>query len=797
MTPDGAEWDRLQELFHLMDSVPEVDRERQLIESGADSELRSRVLSMLRAQSRQVAAKPTSETAARRIGPYTVIERLGAGGIGTVYLVERDAGGVRQRAALKVLAPHAAGPAFVDRFRREQRILGSLDHPNITRMSDAGFGDRGEPYLVMEYVDGEHLDEYCDRHRVSVAGRLRLFLKIAEAVAYAHRNLVVHLDLKPSNILVTESGSPKLLDFGTSKVLQAQDGMTTTLPVTPAYASPEQLRNEAVTTACDVYSLGVILYELLVGARPSGEGSMLRMMERAIAETEPAPIEQNVTGGAAEKRGLTEGQLRSKLTGDLSIIVSKSLSARPRDRYSSVDAFAADLELYLEGRPVLARRQTTVYRVKKFVRRNGGKLALSLVTVVALLITAGYAWWNQRQALHEARRALVMQTFMTQLFRAANSNVTGKPVTTVKELLELGVQLAPSFVKDAGDLRQARLSLGESLYLSGDFATAKSLYSDALASAQTARDTGAQAESLSELGMIAYFQGQNDVALDDTEKGFNISLSRGVTPSIRLLGAQAYVLVHEDLGRTTEQNAGYLETAIKNGRAGQLADNRISAALIQLGGVLSNRRRYDDAVHAFEEGVALIRNDRLAMCDEAGGLYGLGGVFRNLDQNEKAIPVLRDSYQRMQTCYGNGFFTLQTLGYWADAMIVAGRGREALPELESSVALWQPPSMTKVAASQNFVILGRAYLAESRFKDAEHAAEQAFPLIDGQVAATDKRLGYVQLVWARALAGEKRYGEARAHAEMAERILNSNAISPMAKRYALESQGLVRDIRSR
>ncbi len=172
-----------------------------------------------------------------------------------------------------MLAPHAAGKMFFERFQREQRILASLEHPHIVRMLDAGLTENGNPYLVMEYVDGVHLDEYCDREKPDVVGRLRLLLTICEAVDYAHRNLVVHLDLKPSNLLVTSNGAVKLLDFGTSKLLEVDGAYSATLMATPAYASPEQLRNQAVTTACDVYSLGVIAFELLAGSRPSSQGA--------------------------------------------------------------------------------------------------------------------------------------------------------------------------------------------------------------------------------------------------------------------------------------------------------------------------------------------------------------------------------------------------------------------------------------------------------------------------------------------------------------------------------------------
>ncbi len=189
--------------------------------------------------------------------------------------------------ALKVLAPHAGGPSFIERFHREQHILASLDHPHITRLLDAGISDTGQPFLAMEYVDGVHLDEYCDTHRLSVAARIDVFIQICDAVSYAHRNLIVHLDLKPSNVLVTEEGAVKLLDFGTSKLIEPETLLTTTVLATPAYASPEQLRNEPVTTACDVYSLGAILFDLLAGRRAAGRISAAIMFERAMTEGEP------------------------------------------------------------------------------------------------------------------------------------------------------------------------------------------------------------------------------------------------------------------------------------------------------------------------------------------------------------------------------------------------------------------------------------------------------------------------------------------------------------------------------
>src|SRR5580692_1168432 len=362
MTLESENWQLLQELFHLAEATPEADRERVLAEKCPDPRLCLRALDLVTAATIDPGEEPAPAppTLTGKIGPYSLIRHLGAGGIGSVYLVERMVGGAIQRSALKVLAPHSAGSFFVERFHREQHILASLDHPNITRMLDGGLTDDGQPYLVMEYVDGVHLDVYCDEHKLSITERIEIFLHVCDAVAYAHRNLVVHLDLKPSNILVAKDGTVKLLDFGTSKLIQPDSQFTTTVMATPAYASPEQLRNEAVTTSCDIYALGGILFELLAGARPGSRASAAAMIERAILEQEPERLPGAVTPAAAEQRGMSESRLRQMLRGDLATIVQKCLRPRAKDRYPSIDPLVSDIQRYLSGRPVLARPQTTL-----------------------------------------------------------------------------------------------------------------------------------------------------------------------------------------------------------------------------------------------------------------------------------------------------------------------------------------------------------------------------------------------------------------------------------------------------
>ena len=308
---DSENWEELQALFSLAETTPAGQREAVLEAACKDVELRRRTLEILRAAEEAeaeaaLAANPKEgKETGRMMGPYRLVRLIGSGGIGTVYLAERMAGGAIQRSALKVLAPHAAGASFVERFQREQHILSSLDHPNITRMLDAGISEDGQPYLVMEFVDGVYLDKYCDEHKLGIEQRIELFLKVCDAVAYAHRNLVVHLDLKPANTLVTADAQVKLLDFGTSKLIEMDGRFTSTLMATPAYASPEQLRNEPVTTSCDVYSLGAMLFELLAGRRPEQHSSVAAMIERAVREQEPEGLESAVTAEAAQACGLT------------------------------------------------------------------------------------------------------------------------------------------------------------------------------------------------------------------------------------------------------------------------------------------------------------------------------------------------------------------------------------------------------------------------------------------------------------------------------------------------------------
>jgi WD40 repeat protein/serine/threonine protein kinase len=342
----------------------------------------------------------------RRIGPYSICEEIGRGGMGVVYSALRADGTFNKKFALKVVQYAAASEEIVARFRQEREILGRLDHPNIARLIDAGATDEGSPFYVMEYIEGQPIDTYCDERRLNVTQRIELFRSVCQAVQYAHQNLVVHRDLKPSNILVTSDGTVKLLDFGIAKVLDqsvALAPLDSTLTgmrlMTPEYASPEQIRGEPITTATDIYTLGVILYELVTGQRPYHLGNrLLQEIERVICEEEPTNPSTAVdevqadtsSSSAAEKSAVREGSianLKKRLSGDIDNMLLFALRKEPGRRYSSAEQFEADLRRHLDGLPVLARKDTLAYRAQKFLSRH--RLPITAASAFVLLLAGG------------------------------------------------------------------------------------------------------------------------------------------------------------------------------------------------------------------------------------------------------------------------------------------------------------------------------------------------------------------------------------------------------------------------
>jgi len=357
--------------------------------------------------------------AGQTVGAYRLIAAIGQGGMGTVWLAERCDGRFERQAAVKFLNIALVGRGGEERFKREGAILGRLAHPNIAQLADAGVSFGGSPYLVLEYVEGDHIDRHCDQHELGVETRIRLFLEVADAVAHAHAHLIVHRDLKPSNVLVSKNGQVKLLDFGVAKLLEGdgQEGSATALTLqagramTPEYAAPEQITGAPVTTATDVYALGVLLYVLLTGQHPAGRSALSHAeLVKSIVDTEPwrpseAATSAKIGGQAAiavaDERSTTPEKLRRLLRGDLDTIVLKALKKDPQQRYASVVVFAEDLARYLNHEPISARPDTVAYRASKFLRRYRVPVAATVLVIVGL--SAGLLEVNHERVIAQRR----------------------------------------------------------------------------------------------------------------------------------------------------------------------------------------------------------------------------------------------------------------------------------------------------------------------------------------------------------------------------------------------------------
>ena len=390
--------------------------------------------------------------AGARVGPYRVIHQLGRGGMGIVYRVERADGEFAQVVALKLVRRGFDGDENTVRFRRERQILAQLDHPSIARLLDGGLHTDGRPYFAMELVEGEPITTYCDRRRLSIDARVQLFCRVCEAVQYAHGRLIVHRDLKPANIFVTTTGDLKLLDFGIAKLLTDDDPTQATeltrtglRPLTPAYAAPEQLRGEPVSTATDVYTLGVILFELLTAGRPFAAASSA--IERTPLEAEPTKPSHVVLRDRddapsideiAHARSVTPRALAARLAGDLDAIVLKALRREPQRRYIGAGALAEDMDRFLHGLPVAARPDGRRYRAGKFMRRHRVGIAVTVSLMLSLLGGLAATAWQARAKTLEAQKAEAVKAFLISIFQGADPVQAAGREITLRQVLDEG-----------------------------------------------------------------------------------------------------------------------------------------------------------------------------------------------------------------------------------------------------------------------------------------------------------------------------------------------------------------------
>ncbi|MCA9736850.1 MAG: tetratricopeptide repeat protein [Gemmatimonadetes bacterium] len=760
-----------------------------------------------------------------RVGPYRLLEPLGEGGMGSVWLAERDDDEFHRRVAVKLIRPGAGGVALVRRFRSERQILADLDHPNVARLLDGGTTEDGLPWLVMEHVDGVPIDVYCDGRHLSVESRLRLFLRVCDAVAHAHQRLVVHRDLKPGNVLVTEDGTPKLLDFGVADLLRTAEAdaeLTRTVAylMTPAYAAPEQVRGEPTTTATDVYALGLLLYELLTGQAPQRVGSLAPAdVQRVVCDELPArpstavlrtaPRESEGHTAAtpetvSEVRGTVPFRLARTLSGDLDNIVLMALRKEPQRRYSSVEALAADVQAYLELRPVRARPSTVRYRARKFVSRNRGALGATVAGVMLLAGVIGFSGRRLQQerdrAQLEAARAQRVSDFMTGVFELADieyASGTGGNVTA-QELLRRGAERAGAELPDEPLILASFLStIGTAEEGLGNLERARILWDSALVLRRRfAGERSAEvASSLTDLGSLYYESGQYDSALVVWERAMALRADvqgerhnlyaeavNNVGKALQELGqyerATELVQRAHELHRLNEGdeahavamtllNLGQLwqlqgeperalaaereAVAISRAREARNEPNDLPTALHNLGTTLQGRRELEEAEASYREALALISTRGGTQTPaEAATLVSLASLLEQKGEVDEAEETYRRAIAMERPFLGadhpNLAYDITNLAnlYTRNARYDAAEPlyREAVGIVERSLPEDNAFRARPIAAYGELLVrTGRSRAAEPLLRDALAVAEAAVGPSHPFVASVQSSLG--------------------------------------------------------
>ena len=676
-------WERIETIYEGVLALPSDRRGRYVADACAgDPALRDEILAMLAAD--ETGATLAIERLVREddpvsdplvgttIGPWRIVAAIGRGGSGAVYLVERCDGQYEQQAALKLLAPGVLSREAAARLAAERRILARLVHPNIARLIDGGLTTNGTPYLVMEYVEGQPLTVYSETRDLSIDARLRLFRVVCDAVQHAHRALVVHRDLKPSNIYVSQSGDVKLLDFGIAKLLgddsllpPTQTGLRS---LTPAYAAPEQLRGDAVTTAADVYGLGVVLYELLTGRRPHAIETMSPAeAERAVLEKEPAP-----------PSAVAPPSVAKRIRGDLDRICLMALRKEPERRYASVDQFAHDIEHLLAGRPVSAQPDTLRYRTRRFVRRNRVAVAVAALFVVVLSSFAITAVVQARQVAAERDRARFerdkaqrVTRIVIDLFQAANPEVVpdGDKQTVSKFLEAAEVRALAGLGSDVELSATIKDVLGQVHDARNDFPRARQLLEQALAESRAARGLD-DPDTL----MIQVNLGALLVRLED-RGGARQLLGDALARCERTVG-ERHALTAKTLyvlGNTTdqlEQGRPHLQRALSIYRA--LPDTPASEMALALNALAiadMDARKFDDARAEFSEALRVIQTvnsgrhtTALAVLNNMAVLLArtgdLGGAE---DAHRRALVLAGELRGENSMAFANGLNNLGTV----------------------------------------------------------------------------------------------------------------------------------------
>lgn len=712
-------WRKVEQLFQELVDLADAEPRLRLLEAveAESPELRQELESLLAVHQQSTAAlrgallaapaPPGSDTGwvGRQLGVYRVISELDRGGMSRVYLARRNDLEFEKQVVIKTIEPELLSPALVQRFLQERQILASLEHPGIASLLDGNTTEEGVPYLVMEHVDGQPIDRFCDEQRLSIQARLKIFLGVCEAVEEAHRRLIIHRDLKPGNILVDTQGRPKLLDFGIAKILEPNPGADLgsvgnvaathahQRPMTPRYASPEQVEGLQLSTATDVFSLGIVLYELVVGAYPFERQNRLRAeassrwqptrpsqaLRRTDAEQTPTSVAE-----VARRRGCSPRALLRQLGGDLEAILFKAVQAEPSTRYASVAELSEDLRSVLEHRPVRARRITAAYRFGKLLRRN--PISSSVVaTAAVVLVIAGVALARaERRASRERDAAEQALGFLTGVFRASDPFRAGNSPVTLRELLDAGSQ------KIDADL---------------------------------AENPEVQARMLDVLGDVYGRIGETAKSVELLERA--VALNRQVTGAKSAATAKSLHFLGGELlrgGRYAEGEAALAESlAIRQRLFGAHSEQALSS-LSDLADVWYHQDRLEEAERASRDVLDFARSDpSTAKTEIAENLTTFGHILRRSGKMNEAEAAFRERLEIYRQALGDR--SPQAARAMSDlAHVIADMGdREgARVLLLDAIGIWkQRYPEGHVQTARLLVNVAVGYLHERRYAEAE------------------------------------------------------------------------------
>ncbi len=759
----SKQWHLIKILFQEAESLPEAEWKNFIDKRCDDKMVSNKVIEMLSVQSQaddfletqklnvNLVSYPEENTdryIGQQIGLYKIEKHVGEGGMGNVYLAERD-DDFHKKVAIKIIKRGMDTDALLKRFRQERQILANLVHPNIARLLDGGSTEDGLPYLVMEYIEGLPIIEYCDQHRASISQRLELFNKVCQAVSYAHQNLVVHRDIKPNNIIVANDGTPKLLDFGIAKLLDTQNDSINELTIegarisTPEYASPEQIQGKSITTASDIYSLGVLLYNLLTGHRPYHFlDRSPTVIESVITSTMPdlpsvaykntntrvssKTIPENATSlEVSQLRGLSPEKLRRRIDGDLDNILIKSLQKEPSRRYSSIEQFSDDINRHLSGLPVYARKDSVTYRTSKFIKRHRfGVSAVVLLLVTLLFGIAGVLWQNQL-AREEAAKSQQTLEFVKKMLSSADPFEAGKKLT-VEQLLDEATKRIPKELQDQPEIEsEIRSILGGAYQHLAYYEKAKDHYKENLSLLEKlyGQKHSLVANALRELAVVEHYIGD----FKNADSLYRKAIGR-----------------YREIGETNSVD--------------------YATALNDFGTMELDNAHYDSAIVLFESGLKIYRSllgvdhfQNGSVLNNLAYAYDDKGDYKRADTTyQQALSVFRLNYGAEHPEIA------RTLNNYAFVKLNVADSLASLQLHEQALAMWRKlvgNESADVAITLHNVAAVNFYL--KNYEIAEQKEKEVIEIFSKIYEKGHPNIGSAYFMMGRILNGQKKYDEAR------------------------------------